>query len=113
MRIPEPPENGDPRPHPLFWECMGDKIKFTASDDMYIGPSFPELDALTDVEQMCVARARPHVQIYSVRTGQEAYVGHVVNLEQEVKKRYDNLPPRPRELPILLTIRPTREEWGI
>ena len=80
---------------------------------MYIGPSFPELNALTHVEQMCVARVHPLVQIYSVRTGQVAYVGHVVNLEQKVKKWYDNLPPHPRELPILLISRPTRGEWKI
>ena len=87
--------------------------KFTESNNMYIGPSFSELNALTHVEQMCVARVRPLVQIYSVRTGQVAYVGHVVNLEQKVRKWYDNLPPHPRELPILFIRRPTREEWEI
>ena len=97
----------------LCWECKGDKFTLSSANDMHIGPSFQELDALTEEEQMCVARVRPLVQIYSVRTGQVAYVGHVVNLEQKVKKRYDNLPPHPRELPILLISRPTREEWKI
>ena len=45
--------------------------------------------------------------------GKVAYVCHVVNLEHQVKKMYDNLPPRPMEIHILLIIRPTREEWGI
>ena len=88
---------------------MEDKFKFSSPGDMHIGPSSPELDALTDVDQMCVARVRPLVRIYSVRTGQVAYVGQVVNLEQEVKTRCDNIPPRQMELPILRIIRPTRE----
>ena len=62
---------------------------------------------------MCVARAHPLVQICSVRTGKVAYVGHVVNSDQKVKRRYDNLPPHPKGPRILLTIRPTGEEWGI
>ena len=66
---------------------------------MYIGQSFPEPNCLADVEQMCVARVRPLVQVYSVRSGQKAYVGHVVNLEQKVDTWYKDLPPRQRGAP--------------
>ena len=81
-------------------------------NDMDIGPSFPELSALTEIESMLAARVHPLVQVWTVRTGQAAYVGHVVNLEQRVAKFFDNLPISPREVPILLIRRPTREEWS-
>ena len=110
LRIPRAPGEGGP---PLRWECSADKFKFKAPDDMYIGPSSPELDALTDSEQIGVARVRPLVQIYSVRTGEVAYIGHHVNLDPKVATRYDKIPPRPRELHILRIIRPTSAEWKI
>ena len=78
---------------------------------MYLGPSSHELNCLADFERMCVARVRPIVQVYSARSGQTAYVGHVANLVQKVGKWRDNLPPNPMGLPILLISRPTRAEW--
>ena len=79
---------------------------------MHAVRSFPELNCLAAVDQMCVALVRPPVQVYSVRSGQEAYVGHVVNLEQNVASWYDALPPHPRGLPVLLISRPTRGDGG-
>ena len=46
-----------------------------------------------------------------MRSGQKANVGRVVNLEHKVATLHDNLPPRPRGLPVLLISRPTREGW--
>ena len=50
-----------------------------------MGPSFPELDTLTEIEHMLVARVRPLVQIRTVRTGLAAYIGRIANLEKKVE----------------------------
>ena len=103
------PAGGGPR---LCRVCEKRPTYITAANNMYVGQSFPELNCLADVEQMCVARARPIVRVYSVRSGEKAYVGHVVNLEQKVATWYENLPPRPKNLPVLFISRPAMEEWG-
>ena len=91
--------------------CEKHPYHLTAQNNMSLGPSFDALNCLTDIERMLVARVHPIVQVYTARTGQTAYVGHVVNLRNNVDKWYDNLPPHPRDLPIILVSRPTREEW--
>ena len=75
---------------------------------MEIGPSSPEMDSLKEIESMLVAICRPLAQIWALRTGQTAYRGHVVNLEQRAHKFFANPPPHtptphPSGLPILLT----------
>ena len=40
--------------------CEKRPTYLTSANNMYIGQSFPELNRLTDVEQMCVARVQPH-----------------------------------------------------
>ena len=91
--------------------CLEHPMELTVENDMYLGPSFPELDCLTDVERMLAAIVHHIAPVYSARSGQTAYVGHVVNLIKNLGKWHDNLPPRPRGLPILPISRPTREEW--
>ena len=104
----EPPRGGGV---PVCKDCRSNTRTRTAANHMNIGPSFDELNCLTDVEQMLVARAHPIVQVWAIRTGQSAYVGHVVNLQQKVVEFFSNLPPNPKDLPTLLIRRPTREEW--
>ena len=59
---------------------------------MDICPSFPELDGLTEIESMLLAIYRPLTQIWTLRTGQTAYRGHVVNLEHRTRKFFPNSP---------------------
>ena len=44
-------------------------FQLTVENDLYLGPSFTDLNCLTDVERIRVARANPIVQVYSARTG--------------------------------------------
>ena len=54
----------------------------------------------TEMPRGCRSDLRPHVrsiaQAYSSRSEQEAYVGHVFNIEQKVASWYDAAPSRPR-----------------
>ena len=64
--------------------------------------------ALSDFEEMVLARVHPLVQVYSIpRTGELAYVGHVCNFRQNVRRFMKDLPVRPAEMPIVL-IQPRR-----
>ena len=74
--------------------CDDDPHTLSAANEMSIGPSFPELDCLTEIESMLAAIYHPLTQIWTLRTGQAAYRGHVVNLEQRAHKFFANLPPR-------------------
>ena len=64
------------------------------SDNMYIGPSFTEIDALNEIESMLVAIYHPLAQVRTLRPGQTAYVGHVVNLQQKCHRFFSKLPLR-------------------
>ena len=103
LRMAQCPEGGGPR---LCRICADDPSYLKEANDLYFGQSFPELNILTECDQMCVSRARALAQVYSVRSGKTAYVGHDVNLEQKGTSWYENHPPRPRELPVLPIIRP-------
>ena len=59
--------------------------------------------ALSDFEEMILARVHPLVQVYSIpRTGELAYVGHVCNFRQNVRRFIKDLPVRPAEMPVVL-----------
>ena len=89
------PKRGDKKERKASWRkyCKERPAHNTAGNNMYLGPSFPELDFLTDVERMLVARVHPTAHVYSARSGRTAYVGLVVNIRNNVGKWYDNLPP--------------------
>ena len=66
----------------------------------------PELAALTDFEEMVISLVHPLVQVYTIpRTGELAYVGHVCNFRQDVKKFMDKLPVMPKDMPTVF-VRP-------
>ena len=73
--------------------CVADPLTLSAENEMDIGQSFPELDCLTEIESMLVAIYHPLTQIWTLRTGQTAYHGHVVNLEQRTHKFFFQPPP--------------------
>ena len=63
----------------------------------------PELEELTDFEEMVLALVHPLVQVYSVpSTGELAYVGHVCNFRQRVSKFLSSLPTLPVDMPFVL-----------
>ena len=66
-----------------FGYCVNDAVTLSADNEMDIcHPSSHGLDILTEIESMLVALYRPIAQIWAIRTGQTAYLGHSANLEQ-------------------------------
>ena len=56
----------------------------------------PALAALSDFEEMLLSLVHPLAQVYTIpTTGEYAYVGHVCNFRQDVKKFMTTLPTSP------------------
>jgi hypothetical protein len=62
---------------------------------MIPSPISPELQGLTQVEEMLVARALPIMRVYIRPGGQRGYSGHCVNLPQHVDELASSLPRYP------------------
>ena len=85
--------------------CLRDKgvpKKFSNENSMIPAVVPPELENLTQCEEMLIARAFPVMQVYirpnSRTTG---YRGHVVTLPHNVQHIVDILPRCPKDLPII------------
>ena len=74
--------------------CKRDKIlprKFSNENNMIPSPVPPQLQGLTQVEEMLIARAFPVMNVYcKPRGGQRAYRGHVITFPCKIKKRNKN-----------------------
>jgi hypothetical protein len=88
----QPPVNKDKQDPPLFSDA----------NHMDQGPIPIHLRALSDVEEMLIARAHVHRQIARVRGHQYQYTGHVVCFAQNTPKVWHQLPLLPRELDIVI-----------
>ena len=62
----------------------------------------PELQDLTQTEEMLIARALPLMRVYVKPGGQRGYAGHCINLPQNVKKLATTLPRYPKELSVIV-----------
>ena len=61
-----------------------------------------ELQDLTEVEEMLIARAFPIMCVYRKHGGQRGYKGHVLNLPQDVQGFLSTLPANVSDLPVLI-----------
>lgn len=61
-----------------------------------------ELQELTQIEEMLIARALPIMRVYIKPGGQRGYTGHCINLPQEVKELASKLPRFPKDLPVII-----------
>ena len=61
-----------------------------------------ELQDLTEVEEMLIARAFPIMCVYRKHGGQRGYKGHVLNLPQDVQGFLSTLPAYMSDLPVLI-----------
>ncbi|CAB3983453.1 ATP-dependent DNA helicase PIF1 [Paramuricea clavata] len=61
-----------------------------------------ELQNLTQVEEMLIARALPIMRVYIKLGGQRGYSGHCVNLPQNVKELATSLPRYPKDLSVII-----------
>jgi len=62
----------------------------------------PELQGLTQVEEMLIARALPVISVYLKPGGQRGYSGHCINLPQHEEELASSLPRFPRELSVIV-----------
>ena len=75
---------------------------FSADNDMDPGTVPAELQDLTEVEEMLIARAFPIMCVYRKHGGQRGYKGHVLNLPQDVQGFLTTLPANVSDLPVLI-----------
>ena len=75
--------------------CARDKHQpklFSSENGMEPGPVPPELQGLTQVEEMLLSAVMPMMVLYMLPHGQLSYSGHVVNLPQDVTGFASSLP---------------------
>ena len=85
--------------------CVKDKKsprKFSLENSMIPSSVPQELQDLTQIEEMLIARALPIMRIYIKPGGQRGYSGHCINLPQNVKQLATTLPRYPRELSVII-----------
>ncbi|CAB4008426.1 ATP-dependent DNA helicase PIF1, partial [Paramuricea clavata] len=76
--------------------------KFSHENAMIPSPVPTELQNLTQVEEMLIARALPIMRVYIKPGGQRGYSGHCVNLPQNVKELASSLPRYPKDLSVII-----------
>ena len=79
--------------------CSRDKKtpkKFSAENLMKPSPVPPELQGLSQTEEMLIARALPIMRVYIKPGGQRGYSGHCINLPQNVEELAYSLPRYPK-----------------
>ena len=85
--------------------CKRDKkipAKFSAQNMMIPSAVPDELEGLTQVEQMLIARALPVMRVYVKPGGQRAYKGHCINLPQDITEFANSLPHYPKDIPVII-----------
>ena len=61
-----------------------------------------QLQGLTQVKEMLIARALPIMRIYIKPGGQRGYSGHCINLPQNIRDLAHSLPRYPRDLAVIV-----------
>ena len=85
--------------------CSRDKKypKTFSCENSMIPSSVPnELQNLTQIEKMLIARALPIMRVYIKPGGQRDYLGHCINLPQNVKDLAKSLPRYPKDLIVII-----------
>jgi DNA replication protein DnaC len=99
------PLKSKPRSPYVCLRCSRDKKspqKFSSENSM-IPSSVPhELQNLTQIEEMLIARALPIMRVYIKPGGQRGYSGHCINLPQNVKELATSLPRYPKDLAVII-----------
>ena len=88
--------------------CSRDKKTpklYSALNLMDLGPVPPELQGLSQVEEMLISAVMPIMTVYRLPHGQLGYNGHVVNLPQDVGAFVATLPRLVHELDVLVVRR--------
>ena len=75
---------------------------FSAENNMHPCEVPPELQDLTQTEQMLISPIMPMMTIYRLPHGQLGYSGHVISLPHDVSSFVKSLPRQPSEMNILI-----------
>ena len=62
----------------------------------------PQLQGLTQTEEMLIARALPIMRVYIKPGGQGGYSGHCINLPQDIKELASSLPRYPKDIALIV-----------
>ena len=62
----------------------------------------PQLQGLTQTEEMLIAGALPIMRVYIKPGGQRGYSGHCINLSQDVKELASSLPRYPKDIALIV-----------
>jgi len=77
--------------------------RFSSENNMVPSAVPIELQGLTQVEEMLIARAFPVIQVYTKPGGgQKAYKGHVITLPQDVQQLANVFPRYPSDIPVIV-----------
>lgn len=85
--------------------CTRDKQqpkKFSKENNMIPSVVPLQLQGLTQIEEMLIARALPIMRIYVKPGGQRGYSGHCINLPQNVAELANSLPRYPKDLSVIV-----------
>ena len=91
--------------HYICQRCSSDKKvpkKFSAGNQMIPSCIPNELQDLTQIEEMLIARALPIMNVYVKPGGQRGFPGHCINLPQQVSELAQSLPRYPKHVSLLL-----------
>ena len=61
-----------------------------------------ELQDLTEIEEMLIAKVFTVMSVYRLRGGQYGYRGNVINFPQDIQEFAERLPRHPLSLEVLL-----------
>ena len=92
--------------------CFRDKKspkQFSCENSMIPSCIPHELQNLTQIEEMLIARALPIMRVYIKPGGQRGYSGHCINLPQNVKELAMSLPRYPKDLVVIIVKAKGRE----
>ena len=90
------------------FECLrckrhkGNPKLYSQENDMDPGALPLELQGLTDIEEMLIARACSIMCVYRKHGGQRGYRRHVLNLPQDIQGFLNRLPRNTAQLPYLI-----------
>ena len=85
--------------------CSKDKNdtkKFSYGNKMIPYDVPPELQVLTQLEEMLISRALPIMRVYIKPGGQRRYAGHCINLPQRFEELANALPRYPKEVSVIV-----------
>ncbi|CAB4002039.1 Hypothetical predicted protein [Paramuricea clavata] len=106
------PLKSKPRTPYVCSRCFRDKKspkKFSCENSMISSCVPHELQNLTQIEEMLIARALPIMRVYIKPGGQRGYSGHCINLPQNVKELAMSLPRYPKDLDVIIVKAKGRE----